>query len=149
MGIIEISKVDTKDENLLDEVVNLVIDVFMKYEAPDYSEKGVNTFLSFVKDIEEIKKLDIYIARIDGKLVGMIATRNEGKHITLLFTHSDFFKRGIARKLFEKVTSLTNSDITVNSSPYAVEVYKRFGFEIVEPEKEEDGIKFTKMILRR
>lgn len=149
MSKIEVSKVDTNDKILLDEVVNLVIDVFMKYEAPDYSEKGVNTFLSFVKNIDEIKKLDIYIARIDGKLVGMIATRDEGKHITLLFTHSDFFKRGIARKLFEKVLSITSFDITVNSSPYAVEVYKRFGFEIIEPEMVQDGIRFTKMILRR
>ena len=117
----------------------------MKYEAPDYSEKGVNTFLSFVKNIDEIKKLDIYIARIDGKLVGMIATRNEGKHITLLFTHSDFFKRGIARKLFEKVISLTNSDITVNSSPYAHNVYLKLGFIDDNQMQEVDGIKFYPM----
>lgn len=147
--MIEISKVNTNDKNLIDEVINLVIDVFMEYEAPDYKEEGVNNFLLFVKNIEEIKKLNIYIAKINGKIVGMIATRNNNTHITLLFTHSDFFRRGIARKLFEKIKDLTKENITVNSSPYAVEVYKRFGFEIIENEQEIDGIRFTKMIYRR
>ena len=44
MGMIEISKVNTNDKNLIDEVINLVIDVFMEYEAPDYKEEGVNNF---------------------------------------------------------------------------------------------------------
>ena len=37
--------------------------------------------------------------------------------------------------------------ITVNSSPYAVDVYKKLGFVIEEDEQTVDGIRFTKMKL--
>ena len=37
-------------------------------------------------------------------------------------------------------------EITVNSSPYAVEAYRRLGFVDVDNEKLLDGIRFTPMI---
>ena len=56
-------------ENELEEVINLVLDVFMKYEAPDYSEEGINSFKEFVLDKEKIKALKILVAEIEGKIV--------------------------------------------------------------------------------
>ena len=41
MKIRRISKKERK------EALQLVLDTFMEYEAPDYSEKGVETFKSF------------------------------------------------------------------------------------------------------
>ena len=136
-------------ENELDEVINLVLDVFMKYEAPDYSEEGINSFKEFVLDKEKIKNLKILVAEVDGKIVSMIAVRNN-THITLLFTHEDYHRKGISRKLFETVKNglEKGTTITVNSSPYAVEVYKKFGFVIEEDEQTVDGIRFTKMKLK-
>ena len=135
-------------ENELDEVINLVLDVFMKYEAPDYSEEGINSFKEFVLDKEKIKNLKILVAEVDGKIVSMIAVRNN-THITLLFTHENYHRKGIARKLFEIVINSLEkgTTITVNSSPYAVEVYKKLGFVIEETEQTVDGIRFTKMKL--
>jgi len=40
-----------------------------------------------------------------------------------------------------------NSYITVNSSRYAIPIYKKLGFEKIDEEKEKDGIKFTPMRL--
>ena len=40
-----------------------------------------------------------------------------------------------------------NSFITVNSSRYAVPIYKNLGFIKTEEEKEQDGLKFTHMKL--
>ena len=40
-----------------------------------------------------------------------------------------------------------NSFITVNSSRYAVPIYKNLGFIKTEEEKEQDGLKFTPMKL--
>ena len=78
----------------------------------------------------------------------MIAVRNN-THITLLFTHENYHRKGIARKLFETVKNglEKGTTITVNSSPYAVEVYKKLGFVIEEDEQTVDGIRFTKMKL--
>ena len=123
-------------ENELDEVINLVLDVFMKYEAPDYSEEGINSFKEFVLDKEKIKNLKILVAEVDGKIVSMIAVRNN-THITLLFTHENYHRKGIARKLFETVKNglEKGTTITVNSSPYAVEVYKKLGFVIEDAEQ--------------
>lgn len=135
-------------ENELEEVINLVLDVFMKYEAPDYSEEGINSFKEFVLDKEKIKALKILVAEIEGKIVSMIAVRNN-THITLLFTHEDYHRKGIAKRLFETVKNSLEKGmtITVNSSPYAVDVYKKLGFVIEEDEQTVDGIRFTKMKL--
>ena len=135
-------------ENELEEVISLVLDVFMKYEAPDYSEEGIEIFKSFVLDKEKIKALKILVAEHNGKIVSMIAVRNN-THITLLFTHEEYHRKGIAKKLFETVKNELKKGtiMTVNSSPYAVEVYKRFCFEIEENEQIVDGIRFTKMRL--
>ncbi|WP_347567129.1 GNAT family N-acetyltransferase [Alistipes finegoldii] len=37
------------------------------------------------------------------------------------------------------------SRITVNSSPYAVEIYRRLGFTATDAERVTDGIRFTPM----
>ena len=135
-------------ENELEEVINLVLDVCMKYEAPDYSEEGINSFKEFVLDKEKIKALKILVAEIEGKIVSIIAVRNN-THITLLFTNEDYHRKGIAKRLFETVKNSLEKGmtITVNSSPYAVDVYKKLGFVIEEDEQTVDGIRFTKMKL--
>ena len=38
--------------------------------------------------------------------------------------------------------------MTVHSSPYAVEVYRRFGFVPLGGEREENGIRYTPMVCR-
>lgn len=135
-------------ENEIEIVRKLVLDTFMEFEAPDYSEEGIKSFKDFIFDDEKFLNLEINIIEINEKIVSMIAIR-EKSHIALLFTHKDFQKKGLARKLFDnfKFSLKSGEKITVNSSPYAVEVYKKLGFEIVEPEQTVDGIRFTKMMM--
>ena len=136
------------NKNEIDVVRKLVLDTFIEFEAPDYSEEGIQSFKDFIFDDEKFLNLKINVIEIDDKIVSMIAIRNR-THIALLFTNKDFHKKGLARKLFNDFkSSLKDGDkITVNSSPYAVEVYKKLGFEIVEPEQTVDGIRFTKMMM--
>ena len=85
------------------------------------------------------------------KIIGVIATRNNGNHITLFFVDGKYHKKGIGKKLFEKVLkNATSKVITVNSSVYAVEVYHKLGFIDADTEKVDNGIRFTpmKLILR-
>lgn len=137
------------NENEFEIVTKMVLDVFMKFEAPDYSEEGIETFKDFVSSKDRLKDLVIFGAYIENELVGIIATRNNGNHIALFFVKEEYQGKKIGKKLFNKVLECSNDSITVNSSPYAVEVYKHLGFKIVEPEKIEDGIRFTKMILEK
>jgi len=59
-------------------------------------------------------------------------------------------RRGIARKLFETVINYKSiagehTAVTVNSSPYAVEIYRRLGFEPTDTEQTVNGIRFIPM----
>jgi len=140
MRIEEISKKDHE------EALKLVLSVFMKYEAPDYSEQGIQTFKEFITNQESINMLKIYGAFVENKIAGVIATRNNGNHISLFFVDGKYHRHGIGRKLFEYILpKSTGEKITVNSSPYAVEFYRKLGFRPDSGEQITDGIRFTPM----
>lgn len=124
----------------------LALDVFMQYVAPDYSSEGVETFRAFVGGTEAAESLAIYGAFEGETLAGMIATRNNGGHITLFFVDSRYHRHGVGRALVEKVASLCPDDLlTVHSSPYAVPVYEKLGFSAICEERLNDGIRYTPM----
>ncbi len=126
--------------------LDLVNKVFMEFEAPDYSEEGVEEFNKSMRDEEYLSKLCMYGAYANEKLIGVIATRSEGTHIALFFVDSDFQGKGVGRSLFQTVVADCNSNrITVNSSPYAVPIYKKLGFTETDTEQAVNGLRFTPM----
>lgn len=136
-------------------VSDLVWEVFLEFEAPDYSPEGVETFKDFItpeKLADGVKNngYKIYCC-FDGNMpVGVIALRSL-THISLLFVKHSHHKRGIAKKLLEISTrELLQKysgirELTVNSSPYAVEIYMHMGFTPVSGLQEKDGIKYIPM----
>ena len=75
-----------------------------------------------------------------------MATRNEGKHIALFFVDGNYHRRGIGRQLWNAVLkNNTATEISVNSSIYALEIYKKLGFEQIDDICESDGIKYVPM----
>lgn len=141
---INIKKIINDDR---DEALNLVLDVFMEFGASDFSEEGVQTFKNYIDNKELSENLEMYGAYYKNILVGVIATRNEGNHITLLFVDGNYHRNGIGRILFKYVLELSSSEnITVNSSPYAVEVYHHLGFIETDFEHIDDGIRYTPMV---
>ena len=142
----------TKSE--LPQVVELVLRVFDEFEAPEYPSEGVQTFHNIMADEPFLNQICIYgafdesaeSAGTSSKLAGIIATRNNGNHITLFFVDKNYHRKGIGRNLFELVKAdNTTGTLTVNSSPYAVEVYKHLGFIPTGPEELKDGIRSTPM----
>ncbi|MCL2013494.1 MAG: GNAT family N-acetyltransferase [Oscillospiraceae bacterium] len=147
----EVSKDDLK------QALDLVNQVFSEFVAIDYSEQGIKFFKDYLKikydevssDIETgHKKLWGYYQ--DDEIVGVIATR-EVSHISLMFVNKHYHRKGIARQLFENVLAelRDNADvtqITVNSSPYAVSAYERLGFTITNEQQEKDGIIYIPMV---
>ena len=59
-------------------------------------------------------------------------------------------RKGIARQMFQVVLEELQkkkrvTQITVNSSPYAVKAYERLGFVKTQEQQEKDGILFVPM----
>ena len=83
-------------------------------------------------------------------MVGVLAFRDI-THISLLFVKKSHHRRGIAKELLRiGINDIKNANeditqITVNSSPYAVNIYKKLGFLPIDKMKEKDGIKYTPM----
>lgn len=144
----EIRRIDNSN---ITAVKELVTDVFMKFEAPDYSNEGVKAFFdTAINNQDYMNSLVIYGAYLNNLLVGIIATRNEGNHIALFFVDGEYHKQGIGSKLFKTVLKdSTNNQLTVNSSPYAREIYHRLGFEDADVEQIVTGIRFIPMIYRK
>jgi ribosomal protein S18 acetylase RimI-like enzyme len=148
LEIIKLQKNDIKN------TLNLVWRIFREFEARDYSKQGIEEFRKFISYnsvIEKFNKGELYFwGCIDNDdLIGVIATRGIN-HICMLFVNKEYHRRGIARSLVqtvvEKCKSESNiSNITVNSSQYAIEVYHRLGFLDTDKELTVNGIRFTPM----
>ena len=136
-------------------VSEMVWEVFSEFEAPDFSDKGIYIFKEFIdpeKLLTQIKDnyFKIYCCFDRDVLVGVLALR-EIAHISLLFVKKSHHRRGIAKKLMETaiedILELNPAvqELTVNSSPYAVEIYIRLGFISADVMQEKDGITFMPM----
>lgn len=142
-------EINIKDIENTDAALSLVWEVFLEYEAPEYSENGVNEFRKSINDEAYWQQLSFYGAYLDDTLVEVIATRNGGAHIALFFVYGKYHNQGIGRKLFETAKSnCTFAKMTVNSSPYAVEIFEKLGFCRVSAEQVVNGIRFTPMELK-
>ena len=122
--------------------------VYIECKDESYSEQGIETFCKFVDNKEITKSFKVYGAFEDNVLKGIIATDRRKRHISLFFVDKVSQGKGIGKKLMSIVIDDNeNSFITVNSSRYAVPIYKKIGFIKTEEEKEQDGLKFTPMKL--
>ena len=126
--------------------LELVWRVFLEFEAPDYTQEGIEEFRRSINDSGYLSMLTVYGGYVEGTLAGVIATRSFGGHIALFFVDKQFQRQGIGRELFNAVLADCRFDsITVNSSPYAVEVYHRLGFTDTDREQNISGLRFTPM----
>jgi predicted GNAT family N-acyltransferase len=140
----------------LKQALDLVNKVFSEFVAVDYSEQGKKSFEDYLKiKYEEVSSdIDTGNKKVwgfyqDDEIIGVIATK-EISHIALMFVDKHYHRKGIARKLFDAVLSElkdnTNAtQITVNSSPYALKAYERLGFIKTDEQQENDGIIYIPM----
>lgn len=127
------------------EALELCWRVFLKFEAPEYSPEGVAAFRASLDDEERTRRLDFYGAFDAEKLVGVLCMR-QPQHIGGFFVDAAYHRRGIGRRLFEAMRQDYETQVfTVNSSPYAVEVYRRLGFVPTDTEQLTDGLRYTPM----
>lgn len=135
------------------EAYELAWEVFTEYEAPLYPKRGADSFHEFLYSGEIEKRYhmglyDMYICCADGKPAAVGSIR-DGSHLSLLFTRTEFQRKGLAsmlvRKLAEDMREKGEDIMTVNASPYGVPFYKAIGFLPVGMESMTDGIIYTPM----
>lgn len=139
-----------KDE--IKQACRLVLEVFDEFVAPDYCVEGIKEFRQYINPelIEQRLKINciIYIAEIDNLIVGVLELR-DFNHISLLFVKKENHNQGVAKALVGKAVTISLKNkaekLEVNSSPFAVNIYKRLGFIEIDWEKTVNGIRFTAM----
>jgi len=144
----------------LEAAIDLANQVFHEFIADGYTEEGRQTFTDYLdykleemaEDLESGHK-KLWGFYEDNRIIGVIGTRDRF-HVSLMFVDKNHHHQGIARALFDTVLADLKSQLpgkffvmTVNSSPYAVEVYRRFGFEATATEQVNKGIRFVPMKL--
>ena len=134
--------------------MDLAWNTFMRFEADDYSQEGIQNFQDFVTDNALFRmflegRYPMFVALAEEEIVGMISLRN-GNHISLLFVDERYHRQGIGRALIEYTLRFLKEEehcfrVTVFAAPYGVEFYHRLGFTDIGPQRERDGILYTPM----
>lgn len=145
----------TRDE--VESAMDLALEVFMQFEAPDYHPSGVDTFKKDIVEnpeyLENARRgvCPIYAAFDGDKMVALMGMRSNKKHINLVFTKKEYHRKGIARAIFNYLIDDVLKDnpsigeLTLNSSPYGLPFYLAIGFVPLSEELEINGIRFTPM----
>ena len=141
----------------VESAMNLALEVFMQFEAPDYDPSGVESFKrDIVENPEYLENAQQGICPIYGafdgdKLVALMGMRSCKTHINLVFTKKEYHRKGIAREIFHYLLNDILAEnpaldaLTLNSSPYGLPFYLALGFIPLSEEQEINGIRFTPM----
>ena len=139
----------------LDRALTLCRRVFDRFQREDYGNLGTLEFYRYT-EWNSIKNKILYddfvifgFYLID-ELIGIIAIRNR-KHISLLFVDEPYQHIGVGSilvdysKAYCKKNNIVRS-LSVNSSMYAMEFYKRLGFSIKNNIiRDKNGIRYIVM----
>ena len=141
----------------VESAMNLALEVFMQFEAPDYDPSGVETFKRDIVENPEFLEnarqgiCPIYGAFDGDKIVALMGMRSSKTHINLVFTKKEYHRKGIARAIFRYLLDDIMREnpaleaLTLNSSPYGLPFYLALGFIPLGEEREINGIRFTPM----
>jgi ribosomal protein S18 acetylase RimI-like enzyme len=134
--------------------MKLIWRTFLKFEASDYSEEGIQNFLDFITDEKLFHafvrgEYQMMVALDHEQIVGVASVRNRN-HLSLLFVDEAYHRRGIGRRLLEVFCAYLKTEegensMSLQAAPYAVNFYRRIGFQVVSPEEEVGGIRVTSM----
>ncbi|MBT5346451.1 GNAT family N-acetyltransferase [bacterium] len=126
------------------EVSRITVDCFEKINFINMNPdelKYAKEYYSTTKLLESTKSFDFYICKFNNQIVGSVAFNKNQLHN--LFVDPNFHKMGIGKKLLEFAESIifeNYSDVVLDSSPYAVGFYKKFGYEILDNSKNKLGL---------
>jgi predicted GNAT family N-acyltransferase len=138
-------------------VSDLVTSTFQHDVAPFYAQEGIREFLSYTNPSalqnRQARNHVVIVASQNESVIGVLELRDY-YHISLLFIEVMHQRQGVGRLLVDEALRLIRThqpetrEVTVNSSPNAVEAYKRFGFQVTGELQVKNGIGFVPMSLQ-
>ena len=145
---------EAKNAEEINSAFSLAERVFMEYEAPAFTQRGVDSFLDFlwgnrVREMLNDGDFKVWVCySSENELVGMLALR-EACHISLAFVRGDHQRQGIGRMLYAEAKKFAlaseTETVTVNASSYGIPFYKAVGFHETDMQQCTDGIIYTPM----
>lgn len=134
--------------------MKMIWKTFMKFEAEDYGEEGIQNFYEFITDDNLYKAFlrgdyQLMVALDGARIVGAGSVRN-CNHLSLLFVDEEYHRKGIGATLMSRLCDYLKTEageryMSLKAAPYAVNFYKKIGFHAVAPEEEYSGIRVTPM----
>lgn len=130
-------------------LLQLVKASFDEHLLSETNDDGRDYFFSFVHQVlvSDSTSFVTWVALIDASPVGILSLR-DATHLCLFFTASHFLNRGVGRRLLaavERQLWLVQPDgftLTVNSSLFAVNIYRRLGFTPSGDVAQQRGLSF-------
>jgi len=134
-------------------VLDLVKREFDTFVGPEFTDEGVAEFEQFARSFILVPSAghSITVAEHDGRIVGVLGIRDRS-HVALFFVDAEHQRAGVGRKLLDnaiesaRMANAAVDALSVNSSLWAVSVYERLGFRVVNSEREQNGIRFVPMV---
>ena len=133
----------------------LVWRVFLRCNAKDYEQEGIESFLNFISDEHlkqfcRLEEFEMFGAYRGQKPIGVCLLR-KAAHISLLFVETEYQKRGIGKELVCYASALVKQrgggHLTVNATPFAKAFYEKLGFIMAGEETLKEGVRYYPMIL--
>ena len=136
-----------------EEAFAMVERAFNAFVRDGFSPDGVKECCRSMRDNVFTQRSDhfILVAESGGHIVGMIGMK-EYDHVSMFFVEPSRMGEGIGRGLFTRAVTLCQQEkpdlkeIEVHSSPWAVAIYEKLGFSATGPEREEGGLRYTRMV---
>lgn len=148
----QIRRATIEDARAISDLIRPLAERYIAYESS--SEGAVNLLASL--EAEAIERYltsgyEYHVAEEDGVLVGVVGVR-DNSHLYHLFVADDFRGRGLARQLWQVSRNACRQagnigEFTVNSSQFAVGMYRKFGFVETGPPETKSGVTSTPMKL--
>lgn len=136
------------------QTMDLIWRTFMKYEANDYTQEGIDQFNDFLFDGQLHSwylhgAYEVLVALDQGQVIGEISVR-KGNYISLLFVDERYHRQGVGSALMMRMAEYLKNQksqvfMTVKAAPYAVDFYRKLGFHSTGPEICIAGIRVTPM----
>lgn len=141
-------------ENEWAPAMRMIWRTFLKFEGRDYTQEGIKNFFDFITDD------DLYVAFLKGtyrmmvaldgeKVIGAGSIRSKN-HLSLLFVDENYHHLGVGSALLTGLCDYLRREageccMSLKAAPYAVNFYRKLGFQAVRPEEEYSGIRVTAM----
>jgi len=137
------------EKNDAEEVSKIVISSFLHSVADHLSDEGIATFMDISSPESFRNRLNednlMFVSESADGIKGIVELK-KGRHVAMMFVAPEMQRMGIGRELIEEALKHSRTNpVTVSASLTSVIAYEKYGFEIVGPEKEKQGIRYRPM----